>query len=120
MAKAQSKSITAIWRHSSINSTHTDVVLGEDEYKGDDEEADTKTQETQSGTISESDRETFDSIWAELEKENPELFASPTPSTGTTKQGNYQHVGTLDNGQLTNPGSFGQGDYSEGAGLTVY
>lgn len=79
-----------------INSTHTDVTLGENEYKGDDE-IDT---ENQNNTISESDRETFDSIWAELEKDNPELFASPTPTTGTTQQGNYQHVGTPDNGQL--------------------
>ena len=82
---------------SSINSTHTDVVLGDDEYKGDNEATTTDT----SGIVSESDRELLDSIWAELEKENPDLFVSPEPST--TQQSNYESVGTSDSGQFTNP-----------------
>lgn len=100
----------------SINSTHTDVTLGEDEYKGDNEIGN----ETQNDIISEDDRETFDSIWAELEKENPELFASPTPTTGTTQQGNYQHVdGVVDNGVIPEYTLGEGGDSGLGAG-TVY
>lgn len=53
-----------------------------------------------------------------LKKKHPEWFTD-TPSTGTG-EGNYEHVGTPDSGELTNPGSFGHGDYSAGAGAQVY
>lgn len=93
-----------------INSTHTDVELGDDEYKGDDEEP--------ASTTSESDRELFDSIWEDLEKEYPDLFEDPSAS-GNTNQGNYENVGTPDSGELTNPGSFGHATSDVPAG-TVY
>lgn len=101
-----------------VNSTHDDVILGDDEYKGDDEVTDTDT-------ISDSDREIFDSIWEKLEKENPELFANPSPGTGATnKSPDYISVdGPVENdttGGANNGYVFGQGDYSEGSGLTVY
>lgn len=97
-----------------VNSTSDNVILGEDEYKGDDE----ASTETDNGTISEKDRATFDSIWDELEKENPELFASPAPST--TNQGNYEHVGTPDSGDSI-PEFDMTGDFSQlGDNVTVY
>lgn len=65
------------------------------------------------------DDEIFDSIWEELEKENPELFSNEGNSGTTYTQGDYEHVGTPDSGELP-PSTFGQGDYSEGAGAIVY
>ncbi len=94
-----------------VNSTHTDVKLDENEYKGDNE-IDTANTE-----LTEEDQEIIDQIEQELMKEHPEWFTDTTENTGDT--GNYEHVGTPDNGVLPES-TFGQGDYSEGAGATVY
>lgn len=68
-----------------VNSTHDDVILGADEYQGDDEEID--------NNISDSEKEMLDEIWAEIEAENPELFAKPSSATtGNTKAPNYVSV----------------------------
>ncbi|MCM1219504.1 MAG: hypothetical protein NC548_33915 [Lachnospiraceae bacterium] len=90
-----------------INSTHTDIELGDDEYKGDNEldmdkaqsEYDSLTEEQQ-----EKADQLADEILKELEAEHPEWFSD---TSGTTSQGNYEHVGTPDTGELTNPNSFG-------------
>lgn len=95
-----------------INSTHTDVELGDDEYKGDDEES--------VSTTSKSDRELFDSIWEDLEKEYPDLFEDPSAS-GNTNQGNYEDVGTPDNTENTRQIEFGESGHVEGGeNMTVY
>lgn len=99
-----------------INSTHTDVELGDDEYKG-DTGADALQSEYDS--LSEEEQEIVDQIVEDLMKEHPEW--STDDSSGTSPAP-YQGpaVGTPDNGELTNPGSFGQGDYSGLEGGQVY
>ena len=97
-----------------INSTHTDVELGDDEYKG-DTGADALQSEYDS--LSEEDQAAVNRIEENLKKKHPEWFAD-TPSTGTG-EGNYEHVGTPDNGELP-PSTFGQGDYSGLEGGQVY
>lgn len=93
-----------------INSTHTDVELGDDEYKGD---TGADALRSKYDSLSEEDQEMVDEIIAEtkdevmekMKKEHPEWFTDN--SSGNTNQGNYENVGTPDNGELTNPGSFG-------------
>lgn len=97
-----------------INSTHTDIILGDDEYKG-DTGADALQSEYDS--LSEEDQAAVKRIEENLKKKHPEWFAD-TPSTGTG-EGNYEHVGTPDNGELP-PSTFGQGDYSGLEGGQVY
>ncbi len=97
-----------------INSTHTDIILGDDEYKG-DTGADALQSEYDS--LSEEDQAAVNRIEENLKKKHPEWFAD-TPSTGTG-EGNYEHVGTPDNGELP-PSTFGQGDYSGLEGGQVY
>lgn len=97
-----------------INSTHTDIELGDDEYQG-DTGADALQSEYDS--LSEEDQAAVNRIEENLKKKHPEWFAD-TPSTGTG-EGNYEHVGTPDNGELP-PSTFGQGDYSGLEGGQVY
>lgn len=80
-----------------VNSTHTDVQLGEDEYKGDEE---VNLKESATETVSEEDLDAIaDQIYQDLLKEHPEWVADEN----TTQQGNYEHVGTPSTGQFTNP-----------------
>lgn len=95
-----------------INSTHTDVELTEDEYQGDE------ATDGANINLNEEEQAAVNRIEENLKKKHPEWFTD-TPSTGTG-EGNYEHVGTPDTGELTNPGSFGHGDYSAGAGAQVY
>jgi len=74
-----------------INSTHTDIILGDDEYKG-DTGADALQSEYDS--LSEEDQAVVKQIEEELKKEHPEWFADTAPSTS---EGNYEDVGTPDN-----------------------
>ncbi len=100
-----------------INSTHTDVELGDDEYKG-DTGADALQSEYDS--LSEEEQEMVDQIVEDMMKEHPEWF---TDDSSGTSPAPYQGpaVGTPDNGELPNTGRFGQGDYSElGDNVTVY
>lgn len=98
-----------------INSTHTDIILGDDEYKG-DTGADALQSEYDS--LSEEEQEMVDQIVEDMMKEHPEWFTDTAPNTN---QGNYEDVGTPSTGQFQNPNyEFGQGDYSEGAGAQVY
>lgn len=97
-----------------VNSTHTDVQLGEDEYKGDNE---ANLKDAATSTVTEADLDAIaDQIYQDLLKEHPEWVADEN----TPQQGNYEHVGTPSTGELTNPGSFGQGDYSGLEGGQVY
>lgn len=87
-----------------INSTHTDIILGDDEYKG-DTGADALQSEYDS--LSEEDQAIVKQIEEELKKEHPEWFADTAPSTS---EGNYEDVGTPSTGQFQNPNyKFGQG-----------
>ncbi len=97
-----------------INSTHTDVELGDDEYKGD---SGVDALQSEYDSLSEEDQAAVNRIEENLKKKHPEWFAD-TPSTGTG-EGNYEHVGTPDNGELP-PSTFGQGDYSGLEGGQVY
>ncbi len=94
-----------------INSTHTDVELTEDEYQGDE------ATDGSNINLNEEDQAAVNRIEENLKKKHPEWFAD-TPSTGTG-EGNYEHVGTPDNGELP-PSTFGQGDYSGLEGGQVY
>ncbi len=94
-----------------INSTHTDVELTEDEYQGDE------ATDGSNINLKEEDQAAVNRIEENLKKKHPEWFAD-TPSTGTG-EGNYEHVGTPDNGELP-PSTFGQGDYSGLEGGQVY
>lgn len=104
-----------------INSTHTDVELGDDEYKGD---TGTDALRSKYDSLSKEDQEMVDEIIAEtkdeviekMKKEHPEWFTDN--SSGNKNQGNYENVGTPDNGEL--PGKFDMsGDSGVPAG-TVY
>lgn len=97
-----------------INSTHTDIILGDDEYKGD---SGVDALQSEYDSLSEEDQAAVNRIEENLKKKHPEWFAD-TPSTGTG-EGNYEHVGTPDNGELP-PSTFGQGDYSGLEGGQVY
>lgn len=105
-----------------INSTHTDVELGDDEYKGD---TGADALRSKYDSLSEEDQEMVDEIIAEtkdevmekMKKEHPEWFTDN--SSGNTNQGNYENVGTPDSGEL--PGKMElDGDYSQYQGAIVY
>lgn len=105
-----------------INSTHTDVELGDDEYKGD---TGADALRSKYDSLSEEDQEMVDEIIAEtkdeviekMKKEHPEWFTDD--SSGNTNQGNYENVGIPDSGEL--PGKMElDGDYSQYQGAIVY
>ena len=96
-----------------INSTHTDVILGDDEYKG-DTGADALQSEYDS--LSEEEQEMVDQIVEDMMKEHPEWFTDTAPNTN---QGNYEDVGTPSSGEL--PGKIDIGDVtSDVPAGTVY
>ena len=97
-----------------INSTHTDIILGDDEYKG-DTGADALQSELDS--LSEEDQAAVKRIEENLKKKHPEWFTNTTP---TTSEGNYEDVGTPSTGELPTGNLKFDGDYSEGAGAQVY
>ncbi len=71
-----------------INSTHTDVELGDDEYQGDE------VTDGDNMNLSEEDQAAVKRIEENLKKKHPEWFTDTVPSTG---EGNYEDVGTPDN-----------------------
>lgn len=104
-----------------INSTHTDIILGDDEYKGDtgadalQSEYDSLSPEDQE-MVDEIIAETKDEFMEKMKKEHPEWFTDD--SSTTPNQGNYEDVGTPSTGEL--PGEFDMsGDSGVPAG-TVY
>ena len=99
-----------------INSTHTDIILGDDEYKG-DTGADALQSEYDS--LSEEDQAIVKQIEEELKKEHPEWFQD---TTGNTNEGNYEDVGTPSTGQFQNPYyTIGESGHVEGGeNATVY
>lgn len=97
-----------------VNSTHTDVVLGEDEYKGDEE---VNLKESATETVSEEDLDAIaDQIYQDLLKEHPEWVADEN----TTQQGNYEHVGTPDSGVIPEYTVGESGGEGISDGLTIY
>lgn len=97
-----------------VNSTHTDVQLGEDEYKGDEE---VNLKESATETVSEEDLDAIaDQIYQDLLKEHPEWVADEN----TTQQGNYEHVGTPDSGELPTYTLGESGHVEGGEGAIVY
>lgn len=105
-----------------INSTHTDVELGDNEYKGD---TGADALRSKYDSLSEEDQEMVDEIIAEtkdeviekMKKEHPEWFTDN--SSGNTNQGNYENVGTPDNTENTRQIEFGEATSDVPAG-TVY
>ena len=77
-----------------INSTHTDIILGDDEYKGD---SGVDALQSEYDSLSEEDQAVVKQIEEELKTEHPEWFTDTVPSTG---EGNYEDVGTPDNGVI--------------------
>ncbi len=99
-----------------INSTHTDVELGDDEYKG-DTGADALRAELDK--LSPEEKAEIDAALERAMKEHPEWF---TDDSSGTSPAPYQGpaVGTPSTGELPTF-EFGQGDYSElGDNVTVY
>lgn len=98
-----------------INSTHTDVILGDDEYKGDNADIDDDYRsmytEEENEAIDKAIDEAIDDILEEYYQSNP----TQAPTTG------YQGppVGTPSTGELPTY-EFGQGDYSGLEGGQVY
>ena len=93
-----------------VNSAHDDVQLGDDEYKGNNE------LDGAYESLSDEEKAEVDQILEEVKKEHPELFEDNSgniPYTGPAQ-------GPVDTGELTDPDSYGHGDYSEGAGAIVY
>ena len=93
-----------------VNSAHDDVQLGDDEYKGNNE------LDGAYESLSDEEKAEVDQIVEEVKKEHPELFEDNSgniPYTGPAQ-------GPVDTGELTDPDSYGHGDYSEGAGAIVY
>lgn len=90
-----------------VNSTHDDVILGDDEYKGDDEIISDEVMD-----------DIAEQIFQEILAEHPEW----QDSAGTTnKSPDYVTVdGPVDNGELPQGNLQFNGDYSEGAGAQVY
>lgn len=99
-----------------INSTHTDIILGDDEYKG-DTGADALQSEYDS--LSEEDQAAVKRIEENLKKKHPEWF---TDDSSGTSPAPYQGppVGTPSTGELPTGNLKFDGDYSEGAGAQVY
>lgn len=93
------------------NSTHTDVELTDDEYQGDE------ATDGANINLNEEEQAAVNRIEENLRKKHPEWFTD-TPSTGTG-EGNYEHVGTPDTGEL--PGKIDIGDVtSDVPAGTVY
>ncbi len=95
-----------------VNSTHDDVQLEDDEYKGNNE------LDGAYESLSDEEKAEVDQILEEVKKEHPELFEDNSgniPYTGPAQ-------GTPSTGVPENPDwQFGQGDYSNiSDGLTVY
>lgn len=87
-----------------VNSTHDDVILGDDEYKGDDEISDELIDDI------------AEQIYQELLQEHPEWQNS---ASTTNKSPDYISVdGPVDNGEL--PGEFDMTGHSGVAAGTVY
>ena len=99
-----------------INSTYTDVELGDDEYKG-DTGADALRAELDK--LSPEEKAEIDAALERAMKEHPEWF---TDDSSGTSPAPYQGppVGTPSTGELPNTGTFGQGDYSGLEGGQVY
>ena len=98
-----------------INSTHTDIILGDDEYKGD---SGVDALQSEYDSLSEEDQAAVNRIEENLKKKHPEWFAD-TPSTGTG-EGNYEHVGTPDNGVIPEYTIGESGHVEGGENATVY
>lgn len=82
-----------------VNSTHTDVKLGDNEYKGDNEV--TTEEDIDTGLTQEDEDEIRDMMKEILKEQYPELLTEgSTGNTGGTQQGNYESVGTPDNGVI--------------------
>lgn len=101
---------------SSVNSTHTDVILGEDEYKGDNEEETTEEDTKEDLGLTQEEQDLATQIANQIMQEHPEWVSGG--GTGGTQQGNYEHVGTPDNGVIPES-TFGQAT-SDVAPGTVY
>lgn len=99
----------------SINSTHTDIILGDDEYKG-DTGADAIRAELDK--LSPEEKAEIDAALERAMKEHPDWF---TDDSSGTSPAPYQgpSVGTPSTGEL--PGKLElDGDYSQYQGATVY
>ena len=99
-----------------INSTHTDIILGDDEYKG-DTGADAIRAELDK--LSPEEKAEIDAALERAMKEHPDWF---TDDSSGTSPAPYQGppVGTPSTGELPTGNLKFDGDYSEGAGAQVY
>ena len=97
-----------------INSTHTNIILGDDEYKGD---TGADALQSEYNSLSEEDQAAVKRIEENLKKKHPEWFTDTAPNTNP---GNYEDVGTPSTGELpTGNLKFGEATSDVPAG-TVY
>ena len=97
-----------------VNSTHDDVQLGDDEYKGNNE------LDGAYESLSDEEKAEVDQILEELLEEHPEWLED----NGDNRADNYLEVdGVVDTGEVTDPGlsdRIKNDDGSEAAGAIVY
>lgn len=96
-----------------INSTHTDVELGNDEYQGDE------ATDGANINLSEEEQAAVNRIEENLKKKHPEWFTD-TAGNANVSEGNYEHVGTPDNGVIPEYTVGESGGEGISDGLTIY
>ena len=99
-----------------VNSTHTDIELGEGEYKGD---SGIDALNADYDSLSPEKKAEVDAALQRAKEKHPELFTDDSTGTPSKAPGYVSVDAPVDNGELP-PSTFGQGDYSEGAGAQVY
>ena len=99
-----------------VNSTHTDIELGEGEYKGD---SGIDALNADYDSLSPEKKAEVDAALQRAKEKHPELFTDDSTGTPSRAPGYVSVDAPVDNGELP-PSTFGQGDYSEGAGAQVY
>lgn len=101
-----------------INSTHTDVELSEDEYKGD---TGVDALNAQYNDLSPEKKAEVDAALERAKKKHPEWFTDDSAGNTNTGEGNYEHVGTPDNTENTRQIEFGESGHVEGGeNMTAY
>lgn len=117
--EAPTQGVEATETEIEVNSTSDSITLEDDEYKGDNP---LDTGYEGEDLIDVDDEAIVDEVMEQLKKEHPEWFedsnttnnsVTPAPYTGPA-------LGTPSSGTTTDDFVFGQGDYSNGVGGTVY
>ena len=100
-----------------INSTHTDIELGEDEYQGDNGN---DALQNSYNNLTEDRQAEVDAALQRAKERHPDWFEDDSTNT-SDNTGDFEHVGTPSTGQYINPDyNLNEGDYSGLEGGQVY